>query len=166
LNRTKASISRIQDLGERLTLEEVSLTDFLVDTEASVELKKVSFAFGDKKIFNNFNLTVNKCGIAVISGTSGKGKTTLFDLMSGIYRPNKGEVNIKGKVFTMTQDTYIFNGTVMDNVRIVKPDASDEDVLDALEKACASEFCNVWQKAIILKLAMVMENCQEDRNKE
>lgn len=141
LNYTKAAISRIQDFSERLTLEEVSQTDFMVGSEASVELKKVSFAFGDKKIFKNFNLNVNKSGMTVISGRSGKGKTTLFDLMSGIFQPNKGEINVKGKVFNMTQDTYIFSGSVMDNVRIVKPDASDEDVLDSLEKACASEFC-------------------------
>ena len=141
LNRTKASISRIQDFGERLTLEEVSQTDLMEGSEVSVELEKVSFAFGDKKIFNNFNLNVNKNGITVISGGSGKGKTTLFDLMSGLYQPNKGEITIKGKVFAMTQDTYIFSGTVMDNVRIVKPDASDEEVLDALDKAYASEFC-------------------------
>lgn len=141
LNYTKASISRIQDFSERLTPEEASQTNLMAGSEVSVELKKVSFSFGDKKVFKNFNLNINKKGITVVSGRSGKGKTTLFDLMSGIYQPNKGEINIKGKVFSMTQDTYIFTGSVMDNVRIVKPDASDEEVLDALEKACASEFC-------------------------
>ncbi|MBC8580742.1 ABC transporter ATP-binding protein [Zhenhengia yiwuensis] len=141
LNYTKAAISRIQDFSKRLTLEEDSQIELMEGSEVAVELKEVSFVFGDKKIFKNFSLNVDKNSITVISGRSGKGKTTLFDLISGIYQPNKGEINVKGKVFNMTQDTYIFTGSVMDNVRIVKPDASDEEVLDALEKACASEFC-------------------------
>ena len=141
LNRTKASIARIQDFNERLALEEVSPMVPMVDSKASIELNKVSFSFGDKMIFRNFNLLVNKSGITIVSGRSGKGKTTLFDLISGIYQPNKGEIHVKGKVFYMTQDTYIFSGSIIDNVRIVKSDASDEDVLVALEKACANDFC-------------------------
>lgn len=141
LNYTKAAISRMQDFSNRLTLEKVTHTDLMADSEASVELNKVSFVFGDKVIMKNFDMNVNKNGITIVSGISGKGKTTIFDLISGIYQPNRGEINVNGKVFYMTQDSYIFTGSVMDNVRIVKPDASDEDVLNALKKANAIEFC-------------------------
>lgn len=152
LNYTKAAISRIQDLSERLSEEDVYNTELKLGTEPYVDLKGVFFSFGDKEIFKNFNLSVNKKGITIVSGRSGKGKTTLFDLLSGIYHTDKGEIKMNGNVFYMTQDTYIFNGTVMDNVRIVKPEANDKEVMEALEKACAGEFCKSLSEGYRTKL--------------
>ena len=84
-------------------------------------------------------------------GPSGSGKSTLVKLLVGLYTPNRGEVSYNGVSTTdlrfnrvrrqigfVTQETYLFAGTIRDNIRFVKPDATDEDIVTAMRQAsCA-----------------------------
>lgn len=105
-------------------------------------MKDVSFSYDNINVLEKFNFMEEQCGITVLSGSSGKGKTTILDLISGIQYPDKGEVVVTGKIFTTTQDTYIFTGNIIDNVRIARPGATDEEVIEALRLACIDSICN------------------------
>lgn len=86
-------------------------------------------------------------------GPSGSGKSTLLKLLVGLYRPRSGTIffneepagnirynQLRRQMGFVTQDTQLFAGTIKDNLRFVKPDATDEDLMDSLQKASASKL--------------------------
>src|SRR5690606_1048766 len=88
-------------------------------------------------------------------GPSGSGKATLVKLLVGLYTPVSGEILyddipvrelrynvVRRQMGFVTQDTQLFSGTVRENMRFVKPDATDEEIRDALTKASATFFLN------------------------
>lgn len=99
--------------------------------EDSIELKNIHFAFDDttKPIINNLSLTINRGECLGIKGASGVGKTTLFNLILGLYRPTSGDIYIDGEKLTdsnirkwqnsigyVSQSVYIVDGTLVDNI--------------------------------------------------
>ena len=89
----------------------------------------------------------------VIHGPSGSGKSTLIQLLLRFRDPDKGSITIGGidiarysrsellrKIGVVTQDHYIFNETLRQNLLVAKPDATDEQLVEALDKALLSEF--------------------------
>jgi ATP-binding cassette subfamily B protein len=89
--------------------------------------------------------------VAAFVGSSGAGKTTLVKLISALYRPTQGRVLFNGlsterldadslriRMGLVSQDTQLFSGSIRDNLLIVKPDASDGEILACLEQACAT----------------------------
>ena len=125
--------------------------------EGKVEFNNVSFEYPDdhNKVFSNLNLTVNPGEKLAIVGPSGGGKTTLCNLIPRFYEINSGSISIDGvniKQYTLKslrknigmvqQDVYLFSGTVMENIRYGKPDASEEEVKNAAIMAGADDFIN------------------------
>lgn len=125
--------------------------------EGKIEFKNVSFEYPDdhNKVFNNLNLSVNPGEKLAIVGPSGGGKTTLCNLIPRFYEINSGSISIDGvniKQYTLKslrknigmvqQDVYLFSGTVMENIRYGKPDASEEEVKNAAIMAGADDFIN------------------------
>lgn len=120
----------------------------------NVAFKDVKFGYyPDKIIINDFNAKVLKGQKIAIVGPTGAGKTTMVKLLMRFYDINDGEILIDGnnikdfnrsdlrRLFGMVlQDTWLFNGTIMDNIRYSKLDASDEEVIQAAKAAHVHHF--------------------------
>ena len=117
--------------------------------KGNVEFKNVEFGYREgQTVIKNFNVKVEKGQTIAIVGPTGGGKTTLVKLLMRFYELNSGEIlidgeNIKnlnrhdlGDYFTMVlQDTWLFNGTIMENLRYGNLNATDEEVIDAAKAA-------------------------------
>lgn len=122
--------------------------------EGIVEFKNVKFGYNpDKIIIKDFNAKVNKGQKVAIVGPTGAGKTTIVKLLMRFYKVNEGEILIDGHninnfnredlrgIFGMVlQDTWLFSGSVMDNLRYGKLDATDDEVIDAAKTAHVHHF--------------------------
>ncbi|MDF2908488.1 MAG: putative rane protein, partial [Herbinix sp.] len=137
--------------------EEVQTVENPVSVEGlngQVEFKNVHFGYhADKIIINNFSTQVSKGQKIAIVGPTGAGKTTMVKLLMRFYDINSGEILIDGhnikdfnrsdlrKMFGMVlQDTWLFNGTIMENIRYSKLDATDEEVIKAAKAAHVHHF--------------------------
>lgn len=139
LNRSIASIYRISKLNE------LQSTNIIVQKERigvpEIQIKNLYFSYeGAGKLINGISFRHRGPGIIALCGKSGSGKTTLIDLIAGLYKPDKGEIEHVGTVAVVSQDTYIFNEDIFENVRTAKPEASDEEVREALLQAGAEAF--------------------------
>ena len=119
-----------------------------------IELKRVTFGYDPgKPILKDVSFTVPACSTLGIVGKSGAGKTTLVNLLSRLYDPDEGEVKIDGvnvkeygfkelrkAVAMVSQETYIFSGTIAENIAYAKPDATKEEIVAAAMKAGAHDF--------------------------
>ena len=137
--------------------EEVQTVEHPVSIEGlngHVEFKNVHFGYNpDKIIINNFSTKVYKGQKIAIVGPTGAGKTTMVKLLMRFYDINSGEILIDGhnikdfnrsdlrKMFGMVlQDTWLFNGTIMENIRYSKLDATDDEVIKAAKAAHVHHF--------------------------
>ena len=120
-----------------------------------VRMEDVDFAYEEEKwIYRDASFRAEPGEIVALIGPSGQGKTTTLNLILGLYHPQKGTVRVGnpgGKELRASSSTrcmfsYIpqgntmFSGTIADNMRMVKPEATDEEIREALEAACAWEF--------------------------
>lgn len=124
------------------------------DVEGNVEFKNVSFGYSkDKIIINNFSADVKEGKKIAIVGPTGAGKTTMVKLLMRFYDINSGEILIDGhnikdfdrselrEFFGMVlQDTWLFSGTIMDNIRYGRLDATDDEVIAAAKAAHVHHF--------------------------
>ncbi len=121
-----------------------------ISTLNTFRFQNVSFQHksAKTKALNNISFTVNKGETIAFVGPSGSGKTTMVKLLVGLYRPSEGHIyydNVSGSDIDMThlreqigmvtQDTQLFAGTIKENLLFVKPNATNEQVMDALLKA-------------------------------
>lgn len=120
----------------------------------NVEFKNVKFGYNDDKIIiKDFNAKIKSGEKIAIVGPTGAGKTTIVKLLMRFYELNAGEILLDGKnitdynrselesVFAMVlQDTWLFNGTILDNLRYGNLNASDKEVIDAAKTANADYF--------------------------
>lgn len=127
----------------------------LKDVKGDVEFDNVSFRYEDNKedVLSNVNLTVKQGEYVALVGSSGAGKTTLCSMIPRFYDVTEGSVKLDGidirdiklkelrrQIGIVQQDVYLFAGTVMDNIRYGKPEATDEEVVRAAMAANAHEF--------------------------
>ena len=93
-----------------------------------MKIENLTVRFGDKLIFDNFHYTFNDKGIYVINGVSGKGKTTLFNVIAGVLKPDIGKVDLNGKkVSYMFQEDRLFpDFSVFENVFCVTKETEDD----------------------------------------
>lgn len=120
-----------------------------------VRMENVDFAYEeDHWIYQNADISANPGEIVALIGPSGQGKTTTLNLLLGLYHPQKGRVCLGNPGRTameassatrclfsyIPQSNTLFTGTIADNMRMVKPEATDEEIRQALEAACAWEF--------------------------
>lgn len=120
-----------------------------------VHMEDVSFAYEEEDwIYQDASFRAEPGEIVALIGPSGQGKTTTLNLLLGLYHPQKGGIRVgnpggrelKASSSTRCLFSYIpqgntlFSGTIADNMRMVKPEASDEEIRSALEAACAWEF--------------------------
>ncbi len=122
--------------------------------KGNVEFDKVCFSYEDNiPILKNISFKVNPGESYAIVGPTGAGKTTIINLISRFYNLDSGHIYIDGydiedvtisslrkQMGVMLQDSFIFAGTIMDNIRYGNKDASDEDVIKAAKIVCAHDF--------------------------
>lgn len=145
--RARASAIRILSLEEQLSVKkEADESKRWIqeqETEPYLKVEKVTFGYEHgNEILSGFSLDCEKPGIIAVTGKSGAGKSTLLDLVAGLIVPDDGRIAIGGRIFAMSQDTYIFATTVAENLRLVKPEATMEEMVEAAMRAGADTFIN------------------------
>ena len=117
------------------------------------EFKNVSFSYDNKKLLNNLNFKINANETVAFVGKSGTGKTTIFNLLCKMYNIKKGTItidginineldkdSIRGNITIISQNPYIFNMSIKDNLRLVKSDLTDKEMKTVCKVACLDEF--------------------------
>ncbi len=127
----------------------------LTDVKGDITFDNVSFHYGDndETVLNNISLNVPAGAYMALVGSSGAGKSTLCSLIPRFYDVTDGSIKIDGKdvrdiklkslrdhIGIVQQDVYLFVGTVYDNIRYGKPDATREEVIEAAKNANAHDF--------------------------
>ena len=115
--------------------------------EDKIEIRNVEFSYEkEKKVLENINLIINKGEFIGIAGLSGAGKTTLVDLIAGLYKPDKGEILFDGdsdkkvKVAYIPQEFSLISGNIRENVAFGSGNIDDSKVIEALKKAQLYDF--------------------------
>ena len=135
---------------EKDLIEELELKD----AKGSLEFKKVQFGYNkDKVIIHNFNAKVKPGSKVAIVGPTGAGKTTIVNLLMKFYNIDNGDIIIDGHsiknlkranvhdLFTMVlQDTWIYEGTIKENIRYNNLNVTDEEIIDACKKVGLHHF--------------------------
>lgn len=155
---SSVSAHRIKELAElpkEVHVEESKVLDPYKEDGYTVELDDVNFAYVEEsRVITNSTFEAKPGEIIALVGPSGEGKTTMIRLILGLIRPQDGYVKIKasnGKYVESNADTRhlfayvpqgntILSGTIAENMRMVKEDATDEEIIEALKLACAWEF--------------------------
>ena len=128
--------------------------DQLLETfKDKIEFKNVDFSYGQSKILDKISFTIKKGQSVALVGSSGSGKTTIANLLNGFYNSDSGSISIDGmeissitreslykKISIVTQESILFNDTIMNNIRIGDLDSIDEDIINAAKEANAHEF--------------------------
>ena len=127
----------------------------LTDVRGDIEFKNVSFKYNEKLdyVLDNFNLDIHAGKNIALVGPSGGGKTTVCALIPRFYDVTKGGIYVDGKnikdlslhslrnnIGIVQQDVYLFSGTIMENIRYGKPDATKEEIVEAAKLASAYDF--------------------------
>lgn len=159
---------RIQDLAtvttnlERIfdtmdTPAEVTDTEYAGDyfiEKGAVEFQDVVFSYmKGTTVLENFTLKAEPGEMIALVGPTGAGKTTIVNLLSRFYDIDSGKIVIDGRdikdyqlsclreqVGVMMQDSFLFEGTILENIRFSRPQASDEECMEAARRVCADEF--------------------------
>ncbi|WP_254901267.1 ABC transporter ATP-binding protein [Tuberibacillus sp. Marseille-P3662] len=149
-----ASSERIFEfLDERPNVVEKPDAISMSHIQGRVDFKDVEFSYDDKrKALNDINLTMEAGQSVALVGHTGSGKSTIANMIGRFYDPTDGQVTFDGidlkdikldelraNVSTVLQDTFIFSGTIMENIRFGRPDASDEEVKSA-SRAVGADF--------------------------
>lgn len=152
LFHTIAAGNRVLDLlEEEPAVEEVNGND--VTEFADMKLKNVSFSYDEEVILEDFNMDIKQNKIIGIYGKSGCGKSTLLKLLMRFWEVDNGSITIGGKNINeintsdlrkmqsfVTQDTYLFNDTIANNIGIAKENATMEEIIAAAKKASIHDF--------------------------
>lgn len=151
LRLIESSIDKINEIDETpiMDLSGQNITPPNMD----IELKDVSFSYGEHQIFRRINLSVPSRTTLAIVGPSGSGKTTLCSLIARFWDVQSGSITLGGtdiRDYTLDkllsnfsivfQNVYLFADTIENNIRFGKPDASHDEVVRVAKKACCHDF--------------------------
>ena len=155
LQQSVASAERILPLLELESevLDESGVENIFSDVQGTVQFQNISFAYSENPVINNISFTANQGEIIALVGPSGSGKTTLLNLLQRFYTVDSGKILIDGisinkvslksvrkNIALVPQDTFLFDGTVMENIKYGSPKSNRNQVIDAAKKANAHNF--------------------------
>ena len=153
-------VPEITDSGDATELSRV---------KGIVSFNRVSFAYDGEPVLKDFDLRANPGEKIALVGPSGAGKTTVASLLTRFYDPQQGVVLIDDQdlrqlsqqslaknIALVDQETFLFNDTILDNIRYGRPDASDDEVYEAARLAYADEFIETCRATQGLSLRGLM----------
>jgi len=122
--------------------------------KGNIRFKRVSYTYGDPRfIIKDVSFEIKSGETVVLMGPSGVGKTTIVELLAGLYYPSAGKIEIDGldikkiplstlrrNIAFATQDTFLFSGTIRENIAYSKPNALEAEIVNAAKAAHAHEF--------------------------
>ena len=143
----------MQTLGRPILIEDKPDAKVLTVPQGNIHFNDVTFAYNSKNVIDHFNLNIKPGEKIGIVGRSGAGKSTLIQLLLNFYRINDGKITIdqqdiqdvtqdslRKNIALVTQDTSLLHRTVAENIKYGRPEATDEEMLEAVRKAKADEF--------------------------
>jgi subfamily B ATP-binding cassette protein MsbA len=154
IQKGTAALDRIEEiLNVNNTITELPDAHHIKDFNHTIEFRNVSFAYGDKQILKNINLTIEKGKTIALVGSSGAGKSTLVDLIPRFHDVTGGEILIDGKdikhykidelrrlMGVVSQDPILFNDTIFNNIKLGTGGATKERVIEAATIAHSERF--------------------------
>ena len=158
--------------------EEIIETDSPIypeDIKGHVEFRDITFGYNsDKIVIQNFSVEAQPGQKIAIIGPTGAGKTTIVKLLMRFYELNGGEIYIDGieskkffrnglrSIFGMVlQDTWLYNSTLRENIRYARPDATDEEVINAAQAAHVDHFIHTLPKGYDMVINEEMTNISQ-----
>ena len=154
-----SSLLRIVDLSvdmvnQVLAIQPMDISGQDIEPKSSrIDLRDVSFSYGNKKIIDRVSLAIPEKTTTALVGPSGSGKTTLCNLIARFWDVDQGSISLDGhdvrdysydsliRNFSFVfQSVYLFEDTIANNIRFGKPEASQEEVLEAAKKAACHDF--------------------------
>lgn len=158
--------SSLKDISSMENAEEIKVLSPIQNIKSNeIEFKNVSFSYGKGEVLKGISVALKLNTLTAIIGPSGSGKTTFCKLIPRFYDVSEGEILIGGAKITnisteelmknismVFQNVYLFEDTIMNNIRLAKPNASDEDVISAAKKARCHDFIKSLQKGYETKI--------------
>lgn len=146
-------IMEIEEFPEEHQVDENVKIDLdeLYSNLVSVEFDDITFSYGRDTVLEETSLSIKKGDFVVITGISGIGKSTLTKLLLDVFPVNKGEIyfklkdgskvmvdrNVRGMFAYVPQGNFLLSGTIRENISFVRPEATDEEIMEAARIACA-----------------------------
>lgn len=164
INSLLTAISYLERIFETidtpLTVKDCPNATIMPPIEGTIEYKDICFSYEEgSPILKNVNFVVQKGEAIAIVGPTGAGKTTIINLLSRFYNADSGQILIDGidisnvtikslrtQMGVMMQDSFIFNGTILDNIRYGNDNATEEEVINAAKTVCAHNFIMQMEK--------------------
>ena len=153
IKKGNAAAERVFEIIEFKTENDSNRDQLLETFKDKIEFKNVDFSYGQSKILDKISFTIKKGQSVALVGSSGSGKTTIANLLNGFYNSDSGSISIDGmqissitreslykKISIVTQESILFNDTIMNNIRIGDLDSIDGDIINAAKEANAHEF--------------------------
>lgn len=149
-----AAAHRVFEILELEGTEDLKKGERLGEVRGEIEFKNVSFRYdAHRPIVTDINVVVRARQTVAFVGATGAGKSTLFQLLTRFYEADEGAITLDGHLIQdvnkadlrdaigyVTQESYLFNQSIRENLLLGRPTATDEELWEALHQACASEF--------------------------
>ena len=154
INKFNISSERIKELfdNEKFATETFG-TKHIKKIKGKFEFKSVHFSYKRNEVLKGVSFAVNPDETVAFVGKTGSGKTTIFNLLCKMYEVDKGEIliddvnineldkdTIRGNITVISQSPYIFNMSIKENLKLVKPNLTNKEMKDALKTACLYDF--------------------------
>lgn len=149
-----AAAQRVFEILELEGTEDLKKGERLGEVRGEIEFRNVSFRYDENRpIVTDINVVVRARQTVAFVGATGAGKSTLFQLLTRFYEADEGAITLDGHLIQdlnkadlrdaigyVTQESYLFNQSIRENLLLGRPTATDQELWDALRQACAAEF--------------------------